>query len=202
MPNLPQLSDDLTHRRRRRRVHNRARHNLHHILRVDLGLQPLPPMLMLRLKLGRSSTMHIPTQEAHPHMVLQGDPLTLLDQPVPLLLMIACCPVVREIVEELGFLVELVEGSAHQTDFGEREHGVEGGVEDLFDKVHPGVGDGDPELDDEMLDGGREFGDGFEDAVVGEGRADEVLLTLGSGKGEQGERVEDSRSVICIMSGG
>lgn len=39
-------------------------------------------------------------------MVLERDPLELLDQPVSLRLVVAGRPVVREVVEQLGLVVE------------------------------------------------------------------------------------------------
>lgn len=92
VPLLAQPRDHGPDKGRRRRVDDGRRDDLDHVLRVLLDRQPL--LLRTRVEGRNGSAVDIARDERDPDVVLERDPLELLDQPVSLRLVVAGRPVV------------------------------------------------------------------------------------------------------------
>ena len=128
----------------------------------------------------------VAAEDGDAHAEIVGERLQAEDEVFALGFVVARGVVVVEVVEQVDFAVELVEEAAGDAeacvqDFDGRD---ERGGEERFEPGEAGVGDGDAEEEDQVLDGaggGGELGAGpLEDEVVGGGVVDLVAGSLGT----------------------
>lgn len=107
-----------------------------------------------RIEPTNGRQVDVTSQNCHPDRMGLGEVLQTLDEHLPFLLVLARCVVVVQVVQQIDLAVELVEQTTREAEalVQQTDGGDEWRAEDVLQPCQTGVGDGDTQKDDQVLD--------------------------------------------------